>query len=1288
MSTNKIIEINTKSEKNEKNDLGSSQINLISDDDGIEKNYGFGISANKLETIMGKYKERGSDFKDLKYFREQNGVINLINSLLTNEVTGISSLEGREEAYGSNKVFIEPVPPFCSYVWEALEDMMVRILIVCAIVQIILGCTLSDDPSKDWIDGVSIIIAILVVVLVGSITNYQKETKFHELNEVQNKGTKYNIIRNGKTKEYISDDILVGDLIMINYGDIMAADLLLIEGNGIKMDESALTGESDAMKKEPFHKCIELQDQDKGETKIPSPLILSGTNCIEGSGKAIVLAVGDHSQKGIIRRTVDNAQENNRTPLEEKLDKIAGMIGYFGLGAGVVTLIALFIRFGVSFDRQNKDYQNDSKVESIMTFFLFNFPHKKIDDKIFGNTNNHLTDPKTMIAKNILDIIILCISIIVVAIPEGLPLAVTLSLAFSIKKLMDYNNLVRKMHACETMGGANYICTDKTGTLTKNEMSVFKVLTGNEEFELQQNLNIDTVGKLGTEKKNNSEIVKQIREDHQKYFKNEEYWEVLKIAIALNVECTITKNEIKDINGDIEKCETKNKTDKAFIDFLYRFKSPISIEKEKYLKNQSVYKQFPFDSKRKRMTTFVNNEEFSSGYRLFSKGGAENAALFCNTYLDPENGAIKPMDDKVVERIKNSIRDFNKDKLRSLYIAYKDITKEEYDNCGKLNDEGKLIDQYGMVFLGVFGIRDSLRDGVVEAVRKCHEAKVNVIMVTGDNIVTATAIAKECGILGNEVNLKDLGPDKIEQDPDAMNDNSRKKEYINIILKNQPRALTGNSFYNCVGGLICEECKKETNLCKCPKTEAEAKEIQKKYKETELRPIKKDVIKNMKNFQIVTERLNVMARSQPIHKYALVLGLRALKNVVAVTGDGTNDAPALSKSDVGFSMNDGTDIAKEASDIILMDNNFSSIVVAMIYGRSIYENLRKFLQFQLTVNFCACILVFLCSCIGNETPLASIQMLWVNLIMDSLGSLALATEPPYDELLNRKPTNKTESIINGRMWKHIIFQSVLEIIILLVLYLYAPLFINEYETSPLYEIAQSIYTCFGKVNETDNNIINATNYLPGYKQDKRKILYGREEEWYKDIIFLNKTNINCSDNCEGLPNCITCGSGIPDLEKNCTRFEDWGYPENLQDAYNNYLNEFGGSTHMTLIFDVFVIYTLFNQINCRIIDDSLNTFKRITRAKLFCIVTLLELAIQIIISQLGYIAFHCVYHGLNFQQWLICLGFSISTMVFNYIIKFIPLDRFINRFTRGQEQKSAEQATSTIMEMVNQNLKE
>ena len=1224
---NQIFEINTKQiKKEEKNDLGSSQLNLISEDEGKEKTYGFGISAHKLETIMSYYKERGADFKDLKFFREQNGITLLLNSLLTNPIAGISTINGREEVYGSNKVFVEPVPPFCAYVWEALEDMMVRILIVCAIVQIVLGCTLSDDPSKDWIDGVSIIVAILVVVLVGSITNYQKETKFHELNEIQNEGTKYNIIRNGKTDAYISDDILVGDLIMVNYGDIMAADLLLIEGNGIKMDESALTGESDAMKKEPFHKCIELQD--KGETKLPSPLILSGTNCIEGSGKAIVLAVGEHSQKGIIRRTVDNAQENNRTPLEEKLDTIAGMIGYFGLGAGIVTLVALFIRFGVSFDRQNKDYQNESKVESIMTFYLFNYPDQRSQDKISGHTNNNLTDPKTMVAKNILDIIILCISIIVVAIPEGLPLAVTLSLAFSIKKLMDYNNLVRKMHACETMGGANYICTDKTGTLTKNEMSVYKILTGVEEFVLQQNLTIENVGKLGTEKGKNDETIKQIREDHQKYFKNEQYWDILKVAIGLNVECSITKFEFRDINGDTEKCETKNKTDKAFIDFLYRFKSPISIEKEKYLVNQSYYKQFPFDSKRKRMTTFVNNEEFPSKYRLFSKGGGENAALFCKFYLDPENGTIKPMDEKSIERIKESIKEFNKDRLRSLYIAYKDITKEEYDNCEQLNEDGKLIDQYGMVFLAVFGIRDSLRDGVVEAVRKCHEASVNVIMVTGDNIVTATAIAKECGILGNEVDLKNLGPDKIEPDPEAMNDNSRKKEYINIILKHKPRALTGNSFYNSVGGLICDECKKETNLCKCPKTEAEAKEIQKRFKEAELRPIKKDVIKNMKNFQIVTERLNVMARSQPIHKYALVLGLRALKNVVAVTGDGTNDAPALSKSDVGFAMFAGTDIAKEASDIVIIDNNFSSIVTAIIYGRNIYDNIRKFLQFQLSVNFCACLIVFICACIGNETPLTPIQMLWVNLIMDSLGSLALATEPPYEELLQREPTKRSESIINGRMWKHICIQSLIQIIILLILYLVAPKFVDEDDLERLAE-NKIIFYCYGK--------------MPG-GSNPENIIFGTESSWSSSTKL--RTDIN---------------------KKYCGKYSS---RQSLSVAFKEYSNANGGSVHMTMIFNVFVIYTLFNQINCRVIDDSFNIFKRIERSLLFPLITLLEMLLQVIIVLFGRSIFHVANNSLTGEQWGICYGFSAITFVVSLIAKLIPIDDIIDScLTTKEEEK-------------------
>ena len=1213
-----IIEVKKKSPKEDEISNESEE--------GMPKNeYGFGISPHRLEVIMGFYKERGNDCKDLLYFQKKNGIIPLLNKLLTSETNGIKSDLGREEYFGSNKVFVEPVPPFCYYVWESLSDMMVRILIVCAVVQIVLGCTLSDDPSKDWIDGVSIIVAILVVVLVGSITNYQKETKFHELNEVQNEGTKYTIFRNGKPNQFTSDDLLVGDLIAVNYGDIMAADCLLIEGNGIKMDESALTGESDAMKKEPYQRCMEIYNSlsERDKAKAPSPLILSGTNCIEGSGKAIVLAVGDHSQKGLIRRTVDNAQENSKTPLEEKLEDIAGLIGYFGLGAGIVTLVALFIRFGISFSSQMKDYNTDSKVESVMTFFAFNFPDLKEDEKIKPHINNSLTDPKTMIAKNILDIIILCISIIVVAIPEGLPLAVTLSLAFSIKKLMDYNNLVRKMHACETMGGANYICTDKTGTLTKNEMSVYKVLTGESVLKLEQNLDME-VGRLDKEI-NNDETVRQIREDHDKYFKNEKYWNLLKVAISLNVDCTITQLSHEDINGDREKCETKNKTDKAFIDFLYRFRSPISAEKEIYLEDPSKYKQFPFDSKRKRMTTFVFNENFKTNYRLFSKGGGENASKFCNSFMDPRTGEVKPLDSDHKKVIEESIEEFNKDRLRSLYIAYKDLTQDEYTNSERANDEGKLIDQHDLVFLGVFGIRDSLRDGVKEAVRRCHEAQVNVVMVTGDNIVTATAIAKECGILGLEVDLKHLGPNEIEQDPEAMNDNKRKKNYIEELLKTRPRAITGNSFYTCVGGLICEVCQKDTNLCKCPKTAAEAKEWANKYQE-EPKPVKKDVIRNMDNFKLITSNLNVMARSQPLHKYALVLGLRSLKNVVAVTGDGTNDAPALSKSDVGFAMFAGTDIAKEASDIVIIDNNFSSIVTAIIYGRNIYDNIRKFLQFQLSVNFCACLIVFICACIGNETPLTPIQMLWVNLIMDSLGSLALATEPPYEELLQRAPTKRNESIINGRMWKHIIIQSLVQIVILLILYLMAPEFIKE-----------------------DNLVRKAENYIIAYCYGKMPggnepeyIIYGTESKWSSDAKM------------------------VASEKSYCGSYES---RQSLSVAYKEYSNVNGGTVHMSIIFNVFVIYTLFNQINCRMIDDSFNIFKRMNKSLLFPLITICEMGLQAVIVEVGRNIFHVANDGLTGVQWGICFGFSAITFVVSILCKLIPLEKLIDKLLVPKEKE-------------------
>ena len=1171
----------------------------------------YGLDIIQIEKLMGYYKERGANFLDLETIKEMGGPEGIMSKLKTDPKTGISSTENRENDFGSNKVFIEPVPPFCSYVCEALEDLMVRILIAAAVVQIILGVTLGEDPTKDWIDGLSIIIAVLVVTLVGSITNYQKETKFHELNAVQNEGTIYKVIRNGVPETMKSDDILVGDLINIMVGDIMPSDIILIEGNGIKMDESSLTGESDSLRKEPYEKCVLIKNENSS-SKVPSPLMLSGTNCVEGTGFGIVLAVGDHCQKGIIRRTVDNAQENSQTPLEKKLEDIAEKIGLFGMIAGIVTLVALTIRFIIHYLKNNKKYRKDSAMKDIVNAYLMNFPNYLYNSEIKNEANIHLTNPSSEISANVLNIIMLCVSIIVVAIPEGLPLAVTLSLAFSIKKLMDFKNLVRKMHACETMGGANYICTDKTGTLTKNEMNVFRILTAKGQIELKETIEDNEAKALDKNKNIKNEL--KIREQHDIYFKNSNYWDQLRIAVALNVDGQIKELENPDINGDTESCETKNKTDKAFIDFLYRFKVSISEERAKYTSNKKFYKQIPFDSKRKRMTTFIKHDLSQTGYRLYTKGGAEKVNVYCKNYLDPETGLVKPLGDTERYFISDSVQQFNKQMLRSLYICYKDILEDEFENAEKFkNSDGKALDQYDLTFIACVGIRDSLRNGVKDAVAKCHSAGVNVIMVTGDNIITATAIAKDCGILGQDVNLDNLQPGDIEQEPELTENPERRAGHIQNILETKPKALTGNTFYSAIGGLICSTCGLDSNLCKCPKTEAEAEQIANKTGKPKSK-IKNDTIKDKVKFQELSKNLKVMARSQPIHKYALVLGLRELDKIVAVTGDGTNDAPALSKSDVGFAMFDGTDIAKEASDIVILDNNFSSLVIAIIYGRNIYDNIRKFLQFQLTVNFCACLLVFICACIGNETPLTTIQMLWINLIMDSLGSLALATEPPYEELLKREPTRKEESIINGKMWKHIGFQSIIELVLLILLYLYAPYFIKEDDV----------------VRLAENHIIDyCYDEFPGGTSPKN-IIFGTSPKWDNSI----KKKLTATVNF--------CGAYF---EKN-----------DLSLAYEEYTRANAGTAHMSIVFNVFVIYTLFNQFNCRVIDDSLNIFVRMGNNLFFPVITLCELALQILLIEFGRDAFKCTERGLTLIQWLIVIGFSAVTIVLSAIVKFIPID--------------------------------
>ena len=1138
---------NNSEEKPEDNEKKDKLKELQKEEEQIKSHQSgrFGLDILQIEKLMGLYKERDSNLRDLAQIKEYGGSEGIMAKLKTDAKRGIDSKNDRENDFGSNKVFIEPVPPFCSYVCEALEDLMVRILIIAAVVQIVLGATLGEEPEKDWIDGLSIIIAILVVTLVGSITNYQKETKFHELNTVQNEGTTYKVIRDGKPIEMKSDDILVGDLINIMIGDILPSDLILIEGNGIKMDESSLTGESDTLRKESYEKCVKLQNEGNS-SKIPSPLMLSGTNCVEGTGLAIVLAVGDHSQKGIIRRTVDNAQETSQTPLEMKLESIAENIGWFGMGAGIVTLIALTIRYIITALSHYDTYKLEIAQKDLFSAYIMNFPYASYasnDVNIKNEANLELKHPKDDISKNVLNIIMLSVSIIVVAIPEGLPLAVTLSLAFSIKKLMDYNNLVRKMHACETMGGANYICTDKTGTLTKNEMNVFKVLTAKSKIQLKETMEVKDAGALNKTQKTDLKI----REGYENYFKNEDFWKQLKISIALNIDGQINQLEAPDVNGDTETCETKNKTDKAFIDFLYRFKVSISKERTTYISNKNYYKQIPFDSKRKRMTTFIKHDSSDTGYRLYTKGGAEKVNIYCKSYLDPETGVVKPLGDTERTFISDSIQEFNRQMLRSLYVCYKDIRQEEFENAEKFrNPQGGELDQSDF-----------------------------------------SAIAKDCGILGPEVNLENLLPGDIEQEPELTDNLQKRESHIAQVLECKPKALTGNTFYTAIGGLMCSTCGADTNSCKCPKTEAEAEQIAKNT-HTEKKPIKNDTIKDKVRFQDLTKNLKVMARSQPIHKYALVLGLKEMDKIVAVTGDGTNDAPALSKSDVGFSMFDGTDIAKEASDIVILDNNFSSLVIAIIYGRNIYDNI-------------------------------------------------LATEPPYEELLHREPTRKEESIINGKMWKHIIIQSLVELVLLIMLYLFAPKFIKEDDV----------------VRLAENRIIERCyDHYPG-NTDTKYIIFGTSTKWEEGKLIGNAT------------------------ENMCGKYKNTAV---LSSAFDQYIRFNAGTAHMTIVFNVFVIYTLFNQLNCRVIDDSFNIFVRITNNFFFPLITLAELVLQIILIEFGRNAFKCTERGLTLIQWLIVIGFSAITFVLSFIIKLIPLDKCI----QGCLDKPSDNKVANLEDLVKQ----
>ena len=1107
------------------------------------------LTSEQLENLVSSYTDTNNKKTLLENIEMLGGTKGILKKLKSSSEEGIETFYMRQEQFGINKIFEEPPSSFIKFLKESLSELMIVILLSAAIIQIIIGLTISDQKRTGWYDGASVLFAVFVVVSVESFTNWQKEKKFYELNNLKNTATFFKTIRNNQKVNVISEDLLVGDVIYISLGDVIPADLLVIKSNGIKIDESSLTGESKPVSKEVFEICISNPSK-----KNISPIILSGTDCIEGNGKALVIGVGERSTKGKIQRMVDNSKDEKSTPLEEKLDVLARKIGIFAISAGIATFVCLTVRL-------------------IFIFFSdYKFYKDKLDNK-HNNPTMDLVHPKTYLFPRMLENFMITTVIITIALPEGLPMAVALTLAFSLKKLMDQNNLVRKMHSCETMGGANFILTDKTGTLTTNELNVVKIITPSQEINL-------------SEEKNTNEIFiegKKIREDSVKYFKNQRYWNLLRTSLSINVEAHINPLKEPNVNGDMEECESRNKTDNALIKFLYRVKSPISEIENNYKKSDK--KQIPFDSNKKRMTTFV--KENNETYKLFTKGGAENIKTFCKYYIDSETGEKLELNSLVLKSLEEKIEKANSDMLRTIYICYKDIDEKEFEET---NEE---VDKSDLVLLAIFGIRDTIRKGVKEAVIKCQEASINVIMVTGDNIKTAHSIAKECNIIGSNCVLENESMHEEDQ-----------------LINNPPIEINGDVFYELIGGIYCSTCKKSTNDCKCPKTNAEALQLSENLN-LPIQLLKNDKIKNMDNFKKIITNLRIMARSKPIHKYALVLGLKELNYIVAVTGDGTNDAPALSKSDVGFSMFDGTDIAKNSSDIILMDNNFSSIVTAIKYGRNIIDNLRKFIQFQLVINLTVCSFIVICSCIGSQTPIRSIQMLWIDLIMDSLATLTLATEPPHDELLKRKPTKRHENIINSTMIRHVFVQTAAQFLILMIIYLFGPKFIDEQDLSRIAE-NEMILKCYG--------------VLPGNMYDPKKIIYGVKTFW------ANFIEINQNLASKGM-----CG--------------EYSNYENLSKAFKLYNKHQGAPVQLTMIFNVFVLYTLFNQLNCRIVDGNKNIFARIGNNSLFIIIEIFEFSVQFIIIEFWNIVFKASKNGLTFYQWGICILLSSLSLLLDFILK-------------------------------------
>ena len=769
-------------------------------------------------------------------------------------------VEESREKHGHNTL----TPPKKASLWnlflEKFEDPIIRILLVAWILSMIIAgvhCMENMEGWRAFLEPLGIFFAILLATTVGFFFEVKANKAFDVLNTV-NDDTLVTVIRQNAVEQIMRKDIVVGDIVILNTGDEVPADGTLLEAVSMQINESSLTGE-------PIVGKTTLEKDFDKEATYASNYVLRGTTVMDGHGIVKIEKVGDNTEYGKVNQGVQ-MDNNLDTPLQAQLNRLASLISKIGYAVATITFVIL----------------------STKTLMLSS------------------TLPTIEIVEHILHNFMIAVTLIVVSVPEGLPMSVTLSLALSMSRMLKANNLVRKMHACETMGATTVICTDKTGTLTQNQMQVHQT----NFYGLKEQKLSDTLA---------SKLIKE------------------GLAVNSTAELNIEDNTPKPIG---------NPTEGALLLWLHSQGTDYRTLRSE----AEVINQLTFSTERKYMATVVKSNLLGKTI-LYVKGASEILFNNCCDVADPNGSASIANRRKDIEL---QLLNYQNQAMRTLGFAYRILEENEVDN---IFANGRLKDDIKLTFLGIVAISDPVRADVPDAVKKCIKAGINVKIVTGDTPGTAREIARQIGIWSE----KDT--------PDGI--------------------ITGPEF----GSLTDEVATKRINA------------------------------------------LKIMCRARPTDKQRLVQLLQNAGEVVAVTGDGTNDAPALKAAQVGLSMGDGTSVAKEASDITIIDNSFGSIANAVMWGRSLYRNIQRFLLFQLTINVAACLIVLLGSLLGTESPLTITQMLWVNLIMDTFAAGALASLPPSWSVMQDSPRKNSDFIISARMGKTILITAVLFVIILLGLFI-------------------------------------------------------------------------------------------------------------------------------------------------------------------------------------------------------------------------------------------------------------